>query len=196
MSIVLHPTAFSRFSGSKFVYKGKLIPQEEYNNFVSSVARDTELLCVDWPKSERLAPTKHIIQRRSISDICRSENLLPLTFSASRGSLEPQMIAQDTLYHEDDTFVIECAHAAPVVVNGRAIVYVTPEACVAVNKLAEYKTFIATNHSGTSFSSAGYSVQRQRRGALPFIRFGVWDQPYRIQHVNAFMVLANGLILG
>jgi hypothetical protein len=193
VSIVLHPTAFTKQHNK---YSGKLIPREEYNNFVSSVHRDTEILCVNWPKAERLSPPKHIVQKRKLVDICHAESLLPLTYSISRGSVEPQMIAQDTLYREDDIYLIECAHAAPVLINGRAIVYVSPEVCVAVNKLVDDKAFSAINHTGTTFGSASYSVSRHRNGAQPFIRFGVWDQPYRVSHVSAHMLLANGLILG
>lgn len=195
MSIVLHPTAYSKFAGSNYVYKGKLIPREEYNTFVSAIHQNTKILCVDWPNSERLAPVKHKILKAAIADVCASKSLLPMTFRPS-GSIEPQMIAEDKLYLEDDTYLIECDHAAPVLVNGRAIVYVTADICVAVNTLAEQATFVANNHTGTKLDTAVYRVSRHKNGALPFVRFGVWDQPYRVKHINAYMMLANGLILG
>lgn len=192
MSIVLHPTAFTK---SHNKYRGKLIPREEYNMFVSCLHQNTKILCVDWPNSERLAPVTHKILKAAITDVCAATNLLPMTYKAS-GSIEPQMIAEDKLYLEDDVYLIECDHAAPVLVNGRAIVYVTADIFVAVNTLVDQATFVANNHNGSKLDVAIYRVSRYRNGSLPFIRFGVWDQPYRVKHTNAYMILANGLILG
>lgn len=193
MSIVLHPTAFSKQTRA---YTGKLIPREESNNFVAELGVDTPIRCVNWPKDDKLAPKRHTVLSRFTIDVCNSDTLMPLTCSPS-GSVEPQMIAEHKVYFSEDTFLIERIGFAPIILSGRSIIHVSFGHAVAVNKLATQGRFSAISHHviGGEFDTKEYRIAKHGL-KVKCVSLSVWEQPYRVKHSNAYLIAENGLLLG
>ena len=191
MSIILHPTAFSKDTRQS---RTKFIPREESHDFVLELSAKARVRCVNWPKDVRIAPTKHGILSRTLEEVCGSDHLMPLTKTNS-GSTEPQMIAEHREFLSDDTFQITRQNCEPVIISGRSVVHVGIGKSVAVNKLAAQGAFLALAHLGSKCEVQEFTIEPFRR-SVKCITLSVWDQPYRVYHTNAYLMLEIGLLVG
>lgn len=191
MSIILHPTAFAKDTRQ---YRTKFIPKEESHEFALELSAQTRVRCVHWPKDVRIAPTKHGILSRTIDEVCGSDHLMPLTKNNS-GSTEPQMIAEHREFLSDDTFQITRHNHEPVILSGRSVIHVGIGKSAAVNKLAAQGAFLALAHVGANCDVQEFAIEPFRR-SVKCIALSVWDQPYRVYHTHAYLMLENGLLVG
>lgn len=191
MTIVLHPTAFSKLTSKT---RRNLIPKKEYNTFKAAISYDTAIKCVDWPYHQRIAPKKHTLLNRAAIDVCRSDALLPVTFVPFL-SVEPQMVAEHSEYIDDSLYEITRPYHNPAYLTGSALIRVDMETVLSVNSLAKDGRFVALKHEGNAVSQVEYHISRHNKNEK-CIRMSVWEQPHRVKHLNGFLILEIGLLVG